>query len=59
VLFILFVGLCRTKKEVYFEFILFQVKMYYSMCPEFVTPQKNVLLATQLNLNDKKLASTT
>ena len=24
------------------------------MCSEFVTPQKNVLLATQPNLNDKK-----
>jgi len=27
---------------------------YVDMCSEFVTPQKNVLLATQTNLNDKK-----
>ncbi len=30
------------------------VKSKLSMCSEFVTPQKNVLLATQPNLNDKK-----
>ena len=30
------------------------VKSKLSMCSEFVTPQKNVLLATQSNFNDKK-----
>jgi len=30
------------------------VKSKLSMCSEFVKPQKNVLLATQPNLNDKK-----
>jgi len=30
------------------------VKSKLSMCSEFVTPQKNVLLAIQPNLNDKK-----
>jgi len=30
------------------------VKSKLSTCSECVTPQKNVLLATQPNLNDKK-----
>jgi len=30
------------------------VKSKLSMCSQFVTPQKNVLLATQPNLNDIK-----
>jgi len=35
-------------------YIKVPVKSKLSMCSEFVTPQKNVLLATQPNLNDKK-----
>jgi len=33
-------------------FIKVPVKSKLSMCSEFVTPQKNVLLATKPNLND-------
>jgi len=32
------------------------VKLKLSMCSEFVTPQENVILATQPNLNEKKKA---
>jgi len=35
--------------------IQFKMDPKLSMCSEFVTPQKNVLLATQPNLNDKKI----
>jgi len=35
------------------------VKSKLSMCSEFVTPQKIVLLATQPNLNDKEKPAST
>ncbi len=34
-----------------------QCKTILNMCSVFVTPQKNALLTTQSNLNDKKMAS--
>ncbi len=36
------------------DLIKVRVKSILNVCSEFVTQQKNVLLTTQTNLNDKK-----